>query len=309
MVDVLRSCTKPSKWKPIAHCPCFFQELYEYYRHGQKASSSEEEQMGFLSSSTQHVLSSVLLQEPALGECLLQALQASSNSQYCQYNGRLQALHIAALSGLLQEVRKLAAAAGSHENTTTQDEFTDDEDKEASEEMLLKTSHTFLNLLSKMNPDESLLDELRLTPLFRDLCNMMLQFPVVAQYLPAAALYSALMGHHDEWLLRHFCNIQYEVLRREGEAFLVVGGVTQTQKTMISTSLIEDRAMAWKNIFLLCLRKKQHFIDLIVVSVHNKDLQPISMMIVLSQFKQEALPEYKKNQLLCLKHSCWFSRV
>ena len=143
-----------------------------------------------LSSQCKEFLGQLLFQDPALGHAFIVALTVPNRADYRFNNESLQLLYMQAISKAQQKICKLMK----------------DKVKEKTE--LENYTNKLYSLLALVNPSPDM-KRISLKQMFEELLRLM--DSTDDSVISYSAVYSVLMGRQDNYLVREFCNLNYNI--------------------------------------------------------------------------------------------------
>jgi hypothetical protein len=223
-----------------------FQDLYLYQTAVSKTFLDKElyGQPLSLSSDLLNYLQERLLENSLLGHSVIQSIYAcSKHSQYKKNNENLQGLYIKAINHLLDKI------TNSYQKHT----------EETSERV-----EKVYKLLSLYDP-EQYQHYLPIRELFARFYELsVVDNPVIDRN----NVLSVIIGRENSYLVEEYCKVEYDLEIKYLLSTTSCHGdeLSDDQKCLLSLVNQKDKKHQMRVLFLMCIKKEQHFLKLVIVS-------------------------------------------
>jgi hypothetical protein len=193
-------------------------------------------------------LKNLMLEKPSLGHSILRALSVITDPVYFQHNQELQLIYIDCLQGLLHKLclSHPGAILCTHDCRYCKNDLEIPQCENLTEK--------FYQILSLYDLHESM-DEEPYRNLFRQILDVIYSGTDLFQL---NVIYSCLLGRTSVFLVETFSQLDSD------RKFL--GSSVAGAKMCLQFANDKDRLKSWKDIYLLCIKQKQHFFDCLMVS-------------------------------------------
>ncbi|XP_064623470.1 zinc finger FYVE domain-containing protein 26-like isoform X2 [Lineus longissimus] len=224
-------------------------ELYLFHRRlHMKTSRQIDYLVPKLSEECIAFLKNLMLEKPSLCHSFLQALSVINEPVHFQHNQELQSIYLDCLQGILHRLCRGNPAAILCKDDCRYCKIVSD--IPTCDNLTVK----FYQILSLYNPHDSTDEELYRN-LFRQILDVSYNGDNILQL---DMVYSCLLGRTSACLVEAFAQLDNE--RR------FLGSSTTGAATFLQFCNDMDRLKSWKNIYLLCIKQKQHFFDSLMQS-------------------------------------------
>ncbi len=216
-----------------------FQEIYQFHAvvgsKRSKGNSGLAPSGANLSKACQEFLGDLLRKRPAVCHCLIQHLMRPASEKNCSL------LHNVYLQTLLVLLAEITSVAKDNDETVSR----------------------FCDILALFDPPERTKGP-ALAKFLEDL-----YVACESGSLRLECIYSCLVGKDSQFLLKEFCDVQWETSKIRFEKDVAKGeGYSAAARTLLGLS--NENALTgrypWRNLFLLCLANQRHFLDVLIVS-------------------------------------------
>ncbi|CAL1527591.1 unnamed protein product [Lymnaea stagnalis] len=217
------------------------QELYTFFKKhvlkvGTMSTEKDSTRNDFLSAGAVTLIKQTMVISPSLGDSVVKALVCEEENVEKRHNEMLQALYIECMNSLLDKIQQ----------------DSQDEDPEYLCDKLLE-------ILSFYNP-VPYWNYLQLRQLFTRLLSLSTEHS--ACHMTPEKIVSAITGRKSFYLLDEFCKIFQEVSLHTTykPADEPSNPLNDDQRVVLEIMTKLDRSVCWRDFFILCLKKRVHFL-------------------------------------------------